>query len=134
MEQQTKISDGKWIWVSKRMINERGWYPNWVGYQGDQAIIRVNRSMRYGTFLLSTTAFYDLLAAVQTGEVKQGFIELIERDGTRVAQETVQFVQRSLADIEPASLPEVYGERWFWFLNDAFQPTGTRQTDAQCPM
>jgi hypothetical protein len=126
------LPDG-WSFVTRRMNEERGWWPNRVAYNTKQntALISVQRRDENTDFSLSVTALQDLITAVQNRDVKSGVVRLSGPDGSFVAEKTVQYVFNKLSEVQPD--PGRFGPHWW--IDENFEPLeAVNPIDDRCPI
>jgi len=124
------LSDG-WSFVSRRMSQERGWWPNRVAYNKQNVLICVQCAGENRDFSLSATALIDLIAALENKQVKAGAVRLTAADGSFVAEKPAQYVWSRLAQFQP----DVgrFGPHWWSDAEfEALEPVNP--VDDCCPM
>jgi hypothetical protein len=125
--------NGDWSFVSRRMNEERGWWPNRIGYNArtTEVIINVQRMNGNKDFSLSATALHDAIAAEKAGKALQAYVRFANADGSFVTQDTAQNVWRRLVGTPP--IHGRFGD--YWWLNELFQAhEAMNPTDMYCPM
>lgn len=119
--------NGDWNSLSKKELDEKGYFPNKVLWKNDpqQLIIDVSRS-KEGDFALNQKCFEKALAKIGW----QCYVRFVEQDGTYVNADTVKNVKRIIKQVKP--LKGQYGS--YWWLDDDFSVASVKKTSVSCPI